>query len=66
MNDHSATKRPRYRVYFVDREGHISRPPEVIECANDQEAAEKSRQFVDGLDIEVWDHDRLIMKYPHK
>jgi hypothetical protein len=55
-----------YRVYFVDREGHISRPPKVIECANDQEAAEKARQFVDGQDIEVWDHDRIIVKYPHK
>jgi hypothetical protein len=55
-----------YRLYFVDREGHISRPPEVIDCADDEEAAEKAKQFVDGQDVEVWDHDRLIVKYPRK
>jgi len=55
-----------YRIFFVDREGHISRPPEVIYCANDQEAAEKARQFVDGLDIEVWQEDRIVAKLLHK
>jgi hypothetical protein len=57
---------PMYRVYFVDREGHIERPPEVIQCADDKEAAEKAKQFIDGQDIEVWDQARLVVKYPHK
>ena len=57
---------PHYRVYFIDREGHISRPPEVLDCRDDSEAAEKARQFIDGQDIEVWDGPRMIVKYPHK
>ena len=57
---------PMYRVYFMDPQGHISRPPEVIECADDKEAADKARQLIDGLDIEVWDQGRLIVKYSHK
>jgi len=57
---------PHYRVYFLDETGRISRPSELIECANDQEAREKAKQFIDGLDIEVWQETRLIVKYPHK
>ncbi len=30
---------PTYRVYFIDPENRISRPPEVIECADDHEDA---------------------------
>jgi hypothetical protein len=26
---------PDYRVYFLNPEGYISRPPEIIECADD-------------------------------
>ena len=57
---------PHYRVYFVDRKGHILRPPEVLDCKDDSEAAEKARQFIGGQDIEVWDGPRIIVKYPHK
>ena len=57
---------PTYRVYFVDRSGHISRPPEVILCADDNEAAGHAQRFIDSLDIEVWDESRLVAKYPRK
>jgi hypothetical protein len=57
---------PTYRVYYVDRSGHISRPPEVILCADDKEAAEYAKRFIDGLDIEVWDLARLVVKYPRE
>ena len=55
-----------YRLYFVDREGHISRPPEVIYCANDEQAAETAKQLIDGQDIEVWQKHRFIAKHSHK
>jgi hypothetical protein len=29
---------------------HISDPSEIVECAEDQEAIEKTKQFVDGHD----------------
>jgi hypothetical protein len=57
---------PTYRVYYVDPSGHISRPPELILCADDEEVAEYAKRFVDGLDIEVWDETRLVAKLPRK
>lgn len=55
---------PLYRIYFVDADAHITRPPEIIEAASDQDACEKARQFVDGKAIEVWREDLLVVKYP--
>lgn len=57
---------PTYRVYFIDRGAHISRPPEVIECANNDEAVKKARQFIDGHAIELWREGLLVAKFPHK
>jgi hypothetical protein len=51
-------------VYFIDRENHISRPPEVIECADDQEATDKALGFIDGRDVEVWEANRLLVRLP--
>ncbi len=55
---------PTYGVYFIDRENHISRPPEVIECADDQEATDKALGFIDGRDVEVWEANRLVVRLP--
>lgn len=55
---------PADRIYFLDAEAHISRPPEVIEAANDEEAAQKARQFIDGKDIEVWREEYLVANLP--
>ena len=55
---------PTYGVYFIDRENHISRPPEVIECADDQEATDKVLGFIDGRDVEVWEANRLVVRLP--
>jgi hypothetical protein len=52
---------PAYRVYSIDQTGHVSRPPEIVECADDQEASQKAKQFVDGLDLEVWDGPRFVI-----
>jgi hypothetical protein len=54
---------PFYHVYFIDRADHPSRLPEVVECANDQEAMQKARQFVDGQDVELWDGPRFIARF---
>ena len=50
-----------YRIYSIDRAGHIIRPPEIVECANDQEAAQNAKQFLDGQEIEVWDGSRFVI-----
>jgi hypothetical protein len=51
---------PYYRIYTVGADGHFAGPAQVIECTDDEEAAQKARQFVDGHDIEVWEKDRLV------
>ena len=57
---------PLYGVYFIDRDAHISRPPEVLECADDAEATQKARQFIDGKDAELWRDGYLIAKLPRQ
>ena len=38
--------------------------PEVVECADDEEAVEKAMQLAGGLDVEIWDHKRLVAPLP--
>jgi hypothetical protein len=53
-----------YRVYFIDPDKHISRPPEILDCADDKEAAHRALAFVNGLDLEVWSLGRLVVRFP--
>jgi hypothetical protein len=55
---------PTYRIYFLDDGAHISRPPVVIECADNAEAAKVARQYIDGRDIELWREGTLVARYP--
>ena len=55
---------PTYRAYFIDPENRVSRPPEVIECADDPEATDKAIGFFDGYDIEVRSLGRLVVRLP--
>lgn len=57
---------PAYRVYFVDADGRIYQPPQILQCADDQAAIEEARQYIDGKDIQVWEKNRLVAKFPHK
>ena len=57
---------PMYRVFFVDSHGHIMRPPEIIDATDDHKAIEQAKQFIDGLDLEVWLGARIVAKLPHK
>jgi hypothetical protein len=54
-----------YRAYFLDREGKIAKPPEVLECDSDQAAIELAKPMVDGHDIEVWQGNRMITILKH-
>jgi ATP-dependent DNA ligase len=39
---------PPYRIYFLDRDGHVARPPKFVVADDDQQASELARQFIDG------------------
>ena len=53
-----------YRIYIIGRGGHFLDAPEVVECADDKEAVEKAMQLASGLDVEIWDHNRLVAPLP--
>ena len=55
-----------YRLYFLDENAHISKPPVILECADDEEAQTKARQFIDGKDLELWRGDSLVAFFPKK
>lgn len=53
-----------YRIFYVNRDRHITERPQIIECANDQEAIQKAQKFIDGRDFELWEQARLIARFP--
>jgi hypothetical protein len=56
------TAMPTYRIYVLEKDNHIHRPPMIIECADDGVAIENAKGFLDGRAIEVWDHGRLVVR----
>ena len=52
----------RYRIYFLDENGHISNAIDM-ECADDEQASECAKKFLSGRDAELWHEDRLIATY---
>jgi hypothetical protein len=52
-----------YRVFFLESDAYITQPPQIIECADDQEAIEKAKQFIDGRDIELWEKSRCVVRF---
>jgi len=55
---------PQYRIYFTDGDGHVSVPPDVVECADDQEAIGKAAQASNGKAVELWNGSRFIVRFP--
>lgn len=51
-----------YRVYVVDRDGHVKDVPRVIECKDDEEAILRAKQLLDGHPIEIWEGARVVAK----
>ena len=43
-----------YRIYVVDREGHVTGPPYIVYCANDPEAIQQARKYVGREPVEIW------------
>ena len=56
---------PTYRVFLVDEDSHY-KAGEVLECPDDQTALEHAEAYVDGSDVEVWEHERLVARLTAK
>jgi hypothetical protein len=53
-----------YRIYLVDKDGHVLSPAQVIECADDQEASAQAVKLTKGKSSELWDGGRLVFRLP--
>jgi hypothetical protein len=53
-----------YRVYRVDKDGHIFAPPHGFTSANDATAIETATRMIDGDDLELWQQARLVARLP--
>jgi hypothetical protein len=51
---------PDYRIYEIDKSGHVLGPPRHITCDDDEDAVRKARPLMDGYDIEVWQGARVV------
>jgi hypothetical protein len=45
---------PDYRFYYLGKDGRVAGPPKVVDCNDDEAAAEEAKQFLDGRVIEIW------------
>jgi hypothetical protein len=56
---------PYYRAYVVGSDGKFQ-IAHSLDCEDDEAAIEAAKQFLDGLDIEVWQQRRRITRLKHK
>lgn len=59
----SAAQMPAYRIYTIDKSGHIVGPPAIFEARDDEAAREEAKQGLDFRTIEVWIGQRRIAKF---
>ena len=60
----TATAMPHYRIYVTITDDHVTAPPTVVECADDQEAICKAAQLTNGKAVELWQGARFIVRFP--
>jgi hypothetical protein len=53
---------PHYQTYFIGRDGQFKSAIE-LDCATDDSAVESAKQLVNGADVELWHHGRLIQRF---
>jgi hypothetical protein len=51
-----------YRIFRVGEDGHFAGPPHEVDCSNDGEAVAIAMQIKDGVDLEIWDHKRFVVR----
>ena len=53
---------PEYRIFLLKEDRGIAKPSVLVMCTNDQEAVDKARQIANGLDVEIWEGSRNIVR----
>jgi hypothetical protein len=56
---------PDYPAYIFGKDGHrfIKVPEFLSDHRNDETAMKAARKLVDGHDVEVWDGNRLVVRF---
>ena len=55
---------PAYRLFKLRDADHIVGASTMVECHSDAEVIAKAKAMLDGLDIEIWDGPRLVVRLP--
>jgi hypothetical protein len=53
---------PNYRIFRLSSDEQIFGVSEMVGLASDQEAIDHAKSKLDGLDLEVWDGPRLVIR----
>jgi hypothetical protein len=51
-----------YGIYRLSVDNNIFGRPEVVDCDSDQEVIARAKARLDGLDVEVWDGPRIVIR----
>jgi hypothetical protein len=63
-DDDDVIRGTRYRVYMVGRDGRFLGPAKELECADDEAIVAKAMRMGSGVDLEIWDDTRLVVRLP--
>jgi hypothetical protein len=53
-----------YRIYRIGPDGHFIDFQPLV-CDNDDQAVEKAKQMLDGLDLHIWSGPRFVGSVKH-
>jgi hypothetical protein len=56
---------PDYRIYQIDKNDRVISRKEIV-APNDETALEAARQYLDDVDVGVWDHAREVGRLSKK
>jgi hypothetical protein len=54
-----------YRAYLIGPDGHIQSRVDLV-CENEGEARERVKQYVGSCYVELWQRDKLIVRFKGK
>ena len=55
---------PAYRLFKLRDADRIVGTSTMVECHSDAEVIAKAKAMLNGLDIEIWDGPRLVVRLP--
>ncbi len=53
---------PHYRIYKLSSDKYIVGVPEEVEFNSDRDVIGHAKTKLDGLDIEIWDGPRVVIR----